>query len=99
MWGTVHSSCDNRSHHLYMTLNHPFISLNDAFGDNLWDVIITLNGDSYVVLHNIMIHPPYGLYNSHYMCLVSKRADCSPNPIRIVHSKLMEMPMTRGFAP
>jgi hypothetical protein len=33
------------------------------------------------------------------MCLVSKRADCLPNPIRSIHSKLMEMPMTPGFAP
>jgi hypothetical protein len=33
------------------------------------------------------------------MCLVSKRADSSPNHISIIHSKLIEMPMTHGFTP
>jgi hypothetical protein len=42
---------------------------------------------------------PSRIYNARYMCLVSKHADCSPNPIRIIHSKLMEMPVTHGFAP
>jgi hypothetical protein len=43
--------------------------------------------------------PPSVLYNAHHMCLASKRADSSPNPICVIHSRLMEMPMTHGFAP
>jgi hypothetical protein len=42
--------------------------------------------------------PPSGLYNARYMCLVSKRDDSSPNPIRMIHAQLVEMPMTHGFA-
>jgi hypothetical protein len=43
--------------------------------------------------------PPSGLYYAHYMCLVSKRVGSSSNPIRVIHSRLVEMPMTHGFAP
>jgi hypothetical protein len=42
---------------------------------------------------------PSGLYNAPYMCLISKRHDSSPNPIRMIHAQLMEMPMTHGFSP
>jgi hypothetical protein len=42
---------------------------------------------------------PSGLYKAHYMSLVSKRNDCYPNSIRMIHVQLMEMPMTHGFAP
>jgi hypothetical protein len=40
-----------------------------------------------------------GLYNDHYMCLVSKRTGSTPNPIRMIQAQLMEMPMTHGFTP
>jgi hypothetical protein len=33
------------------------------------------------------------------MCLVPKRNDSSPNPVRMIHAQLMEMPMKHGFAP
>jgi hypothetical protein len=42
---------------------------------------------------------PSGLYNTQSMCLVSKLHGSSPNPIRMIHAQLMEMPMTHGFAP
>jgi hypothetical protein len=50
-------------------------------------------------LHEISPASPSGLYNAHYMCLVSKLHDSSPNPIRMTHAQIMEMPMTHGFAP
>jgi hypothetical protein len=43
--------------------------------------------------------PPSGLYNTHYMCLVSKRKDSTPNPIKMINAQLIEIPMTHGFAP
>jgi hypothetical protein len=42
--------------------------------------------------------PPSGLYNAHYMCMVAKLHDRSPNPIRMIHARFMEMLMTHGFA-
>jgi hypothetical protein len=33
------------------------------------------------------------------MCLVSKLHNGYPNPIRMIHARLVEMPMTHGFAP
>jgi hypothetical protein len=42
---------------------------------------------------------PSGLYNAHYMCLVSKKTDSTPNPICMIHAQLMEIPTTHGFTP
>jgi hypothetical protein len=42
---------------------------------------------------------PSGLYNAHFMCLVSKQMDFTHNRIQMVHAQLLEMPLNRGVAP
>jgi hypothetical protein len=42
---------------------------------------------------------PSSLYNDHYMNLISKLHDSSPNPIRMIHARLIEITVTHGFAP
>jgi hypothetical protein len=42
---------------------------------------------------------PSGLYNALYKCLASKKQNESSHPARLLLSRMVEIPMTRGFAP